>query len=63
MPVNGGERAGLLVMLFLVIVSMFLEVVNTSPKGNSILLDKHWTWSNENCQWTTNFWPWEMFKQ
>ena len=33
MPLNGGERAGLLVTLFLVLVSMFLQVVTTAPKG------------------------------
>ena len=33
MPLNGGERAGLLVTLFLVLVSMFLQVVITAPKG------------------------------
>ena len=33
MPLNGGERAGLLVTLFLVLVSMFLSVVTTAPKG------------------------------
>ena len=33
MPLNGGERAGLLVTLFLVLVSMFLQVVVTAPKG------------------------------
>jgi hypothetical protein len=33
MPLGGGERAGLLVTLFLVLVSMFLSVVNTAPKG------------------------------
>ena len=33
MPLNGGERAGLLVTLFLVLVSMFLTVVTTAPKG------------------------------
>ena len=33
MPLNGGERAGLLVTLFLVLVSMFLAVVENAPKG------------------------------
>ena len=33
MPLNGGERAGLLVTLFLVLVTMFLQVVTTAPKG------------------------------
>ena len=36
MPLNGGERAGLLVTLFLVLVSMFLTVVTTAPKGKFI---------------------------
>ena len=35
MPLGGGERAGLLVTLFLVLVSMFLQVVTTAPKGIS----------------------------
>ena len=35
MPLGGGERAGLLVTLFLVLVSMFLQVVMTAPKGNN----------------------------
>ena len=37
MPLNGGERAGLLVTLFLVLVSMFLTVVTTAPKGKNLL--------------------------
>ena len=37
MPLNGGERAGLLVTLFLVLVTMFLQVVTTAPKGTSII--------------------------
>ena len=36
MPLEGGERAGLLVTLFLVLVSMFLTVVTTAPKGKFI---------------------------
>ena len=36
MPLGGGERAGLLVTLFLVLVSMFLQVVTTAPKGENL---------------------------
>ena len=32
-PPENGERAGLAVTLLLVIVSMYLAIVNTSPKG------------------------------
>ena len=38
MPLNGGERAGLLVTLFLVLVSMFLQVVTTAPKGTYVII-------------------------
>ena len=38
MPLNGGERAGLLVTLFLVLVTMFLQVVTTAPKGTSFFI-------------------------
>lgn len=40
MPLNGGERAGLLVTLFLVLVTMFLQVVTTAPKGKLAFKNK-----------------------
>ena len=40
MPLNGGERAGLLVTLFLVLVTMFLQVVTTAPKGTTRVKSK-----------------------
>ena len=41
MPLGGGERAGLLVTLFLVLVSMFLQVVTTAPKGENLTSNTH----------------------
>ena len=35
-PPENGERAGLAVTLLLVVVSLYLAVVNTSPKGKKI---------------------------
>lgn len=42
MPLNGGERAGLLVTLFLVLVSMFLTVVTTAPKAGTLTAMETW---------------------
>merc|ERR1739848_105305 len=42
MPSNGGERAGLLVTLFLVLVSMFLSVVTTAPKASFLTAMETW---------------------
>lgn len=36
-PHNSGERTGMIVTLLLVVVSMYLAVVATSPKGKLIL--------------------------
>ncbi len=38
MPIDGGERAGLLVTLFLVLISMYLAAVQIAPKGMKVLL-------------------------
>ena len=42
MPIDGGERAGLLVTLFLVLVSMFLSVVSTAPKAQFLTAMEIW---------------------
>ncbi len=42
MPYNGGERGALLVTLFLVLVSMFLAVVNSSPKAKALTSIEAW---------------------
>lgn len=42
MPIDGGERAGLLVTLFLVLVSMFLSVVSTAPRAQFLTAMEIW---------------------
>ena len=37
-PAQNGERAGLVVTLLLVVVSLYLAVVNTSPRGTVMLI-------------------------
>ena len=39
---GGGERAGLLVTLFLVLVSMFLSVVTEAPKASFVTAKEIW---------------------
>ena len=42
MEMGGGERAGLLVTLFLVLVSMFLSVVTEAPKASFVTAKEIW---------------------